>query len=234
MVDCNGVANHVAGSVIRSLVYTEARLGTRIQDRLDHINGELLAFYNARPRYNRMPPIRLTNLTGDAGWAVLNGQTVKAANCRALIPFLVELADRYFDGPPSTKGALARRAIRALQKYYEIVYTAGMFVNAEQLKQLRRTRLIFGVSYQQLRMMCQSASTLEWNVVPKVHYFMHMDSVAEHINPTHVQNYHEETRVGLTTRIWARSARGVYRNHIQELVCLKGLVGFFLRWETGL
>ena len=90
------------------------------------------------------------------------------------------------------------------------------------------------MTYQQLRMMCQSASILEWNVVPKVHYFMHMDSVAAHINPTLVQNYHEETRVGLTTRIWARSARGVYGQHIQELVLLMYLVAFFLLRETGL
>ena len=41
-----------------------------------------------------MRPIRLNNLTGDAGGAILNGQTVKAANCRALVPFLVELAEQ--------------------------------------------------------------------------------------------------------------------------------------------
>ena len=85
--DCNGVASILGGSLIRPLVQGDPRLGSTQAERLASINSRLEAFYDSRPGYNRMPALRLQNLTADAGWAQLSGSTVKSAATRGLAPF---------------------------------------------------------------------------------------------------------------------------------------------------
>ena len=99
----------VAGSVLNKLCRGCATLGPTIDTRLAALNAPRREFYSKSRVEHRMPDIRLVNLTarGQADdWSVLHGPTVKAANSRALSPWLVELADLHFatsTGPQKQK-----------------------------------------------------------------------------------------------------------------------------------
>ena len=94
--DCNGVANIVAGSTMRHLIEHEQRLGNNQEARMESINQEKELFYKNNLSTHRMPPLKLSNLTGPGGWALLKGPVVKALNTRCLAPFLAHIAEKYF------------------------------------------------------------------------------------------------------------------------------------------
>ena len=231
--DCNGVAHIIAGSVIRPLVLNEGRLGRNQQERLNSINERLAAFYNARPGWHRMPKLRLNNLVAD-GWCELNGQTVKAANTRALTPFLVELAEEFYNDEADEYQRLVLRTVRAFNRFYELMYEAGVFMSASEVSELRRALLRLGASVMQLRELARQRRLLAWRITPKMHMVQHVAALAALINPRFVQNYCEESQVGSTTQVWSRSARGRYRRTVQRLVLVKRLVALVVRLEREL
>ena len=231
--DCNGVANIIAGSVIKPLVLYERRLGNNQEERLQAINERMQRFYDERPGYSRMAPLRVGNLTSE-GWCVLNGSTVKAANTRALSPFLVELAAHFYDNDDDEYSRLAQRATRCLDRLYVIIYTEGVFLSASALAEFRRVLLRFGMAIQQLRELARARNLLAWNMTPKVHMFQHMDQQAAVVNPRVIHNYSEESQIGTTTAVWRRSASGRYRRTVQRIVLCKRLVSLMIRLERDL
>ena len=68
-----------------------------------------------------------------------------------------------------------------------------------------------------------------FQVVPKVHYFLHFPAQARLINPVFTQNYGEESMVGRVCRIWQSCAQGPYQGVIQRTALLKYWVGLELR-----
>lgn len=232
IADCNGVANLVGGSILRDLVERDTRLGATQQARLAALNSQLKRFYEERPGYHRIPPLRLQNLTKE-GWAVLNGSTIKAANCRSLSPFLVRICEMLFDDSSNPYHLCVSRVATSLNRFYQIVYGAGVVMKPEEQQEVRRVLVRFGVNYQKAREFSRVQGKLMWNITPKVHMFLHFSDMCLWINPRWVQNYAEESQVGSTTTVWARSARGRYRRVVQRVVLLKRLMGLCIRFERG-
>ena len=233
VADCNGVACILAGSIIRPLVVGEPRLGRTQDERLAEINRRLVAFYDARPGYSRMAPLRHNNLQLNE-WSVLHGKTAKAANTRCLTPFLVELAEAFYDDQAREEHRLVNRAARGMNRFYEIVYGADVFLNTAELSELRRVLLRTGTATQQLRGIARARGEMTWNITPKVHALQHFCEQAGVVNPRCTQNYMEESQVGTTTKVWARAARGRYTRRGQRVVLLKRLVALCVRLEVNL
>ena len=198
--DCNGVAAILAGSVIRPLVMSDHRLGTRMDVRLKAINDKLEAFYTARPGYNRMPALRLRNLELD-GWACLSGNTVKAASTRGLAPFLVELCDEFYADESDEYQRCVSRAARALNQFYIVLYEGDRFLSASEQNAVRRALSMLGACFQQLRNIAQSRGLLAWNISPKVHMQQHFKDLCKCMNPRCLQCYSEESHVGTMTKM---------------------------------
>ena len=228
LADCHGLVNHVAGSVIGPLVSNERRLGANRAARLKSINDLLRAFYAARPNYNRMPELRMPNLTDSGGWYNLCGKTVKAANCRALAPFLVELAEAFYDSG-TEYDRMVVRMVRSLDQFYSLLYTYDIVLSREQQSTFRRTLLRLGSTYQRLRELSVVMHRQAWNIVFKIHYLQHLPELASICNPTAVQNYQDEGHVGTMTRLWGKCAVGNYKGVIQKHVLVRRLVGLFIR-----
>ena len=233
IMDCNGCTSIVAASVIRHLVLQERRLGANQQTRMNNINTLLVAFYDARPNSHRMPAIRLSNLVNEAGWAQLHGRAVKAANTRGLTPFLVQLAQAYYGDENDDYSRLVLRAVRHLDRFYNIMYDSGPFFTSDQLAEFKRVALRLGAATQQLTEAARLQGFLAWHIVPKMHYMMHLGALAECINPRFVHNYMEESQVGSMTKIWGRSAHGKYRREAQRLVLIKRLTALYIRLEQS-
>ena len=232
IADCNGVANIIAASVIRPLVQSCAALGRTQEVRLAEINRRLKDFYDLRPGYCRMAPIRLSNLLNSLGWSTLCGSTIKAANTRALAPFLVKLAEELHADPASDYDRLVCLACRDWDRFYAILYGGGLFLTDVEQGQLRRILGRLGASLMQLREHCRVAGIAAWHLSPKVHMCQHFGAFSGVVNPRRVQNYTEESSVGTITKVWAKSANGRYRRTVQRMVLLKRIVALFVRLET--
>ena len=229
LCECNGLTSIAAGSLLRVLVSTERRIGRNMEERLAELNRRLVAFYDLRPNYHRMPEIRQSNLLLD-GWHQLHGQTVKAASTRALVPWLVEMAETFHD-TDSPYDRLVQRVFRALESFYRFLYVAGVFLYIGERAELHRVLLLLGASWQQLRELARERGLMAWRITPKVHMVMHLDQQAVVCNPRWTQNYTEESQIGTMTQIWGRSARGRYRGGVQRMILLKRLVSLAIRLE---
>ena len=204
-------------------------MGATRDIRLGVVNARLQAYYNTRPGISRLPELRLTNLTNAEGWHVLCGPVVKAANTRKLAPFLVALADEFYAHLDDEYSRCICRLVRCMNKVYEILYSASVFLSAAEQGDLRRTLLRFGVTIQRLREMARERDIQAWQCTPKMHMMQHLSDIATCINPRWVQNYSEESHVGTVAKIWNRSAHGSYRPSAQRLVLLKRLVSLYIR-----
>ena len=232
VMDCKGVTAIVAGSILRPLIMSCAAMGRTQDERIGVVNQRLKTFYDQRPGYNRMPALRLSNLV-DRGWSVLCGQVVKAANTRALTPFLVEIAEEFYSDATVDYNKLVVRAATTLDRIYTIMYNADAFLTDEEATFLRRALSRFGATIMQLREICRITNVFAWNVTPKMHAVQHFATFPAQINPRWIQCYTEESAVGLTTKIWARSANGRYRRTIQRTVLMKKVVALAIRFETN-
>ena len=178
-----------------------------------------------------MPPLRLTNLVLD-NWSCLTGQTVKAANCLGFSAWLVEIAEEFYSDDTDEYCRMVVRTASALNRMYEIIYAAGVFLNDREVRELRRVLAKLGASVMSLRDLARGRGMQAWNVTPKMHMIQHFGAFPANLNPKWVQNYTEESAIGTTTKVWARSASGRYRETVQKMVLLKRLVALVVRLET--
>ena len=174
-----------------------------------------------------MPPLRDENLRKD-GWATLDGKVVKAANTRALIPFLNYLAQTYFAGHGEYPSS-CRKVFATLDSIERLLYSAGMFLSDEKKRDLKALFLTLGRRWQHLRHLAHGERDNSWQITPKVHYCMHLPEMADLINPIHNQNYSEESLVGVIARIWGKAARGPYAASIQRATLNRYWVGLEIR-----
>jgi hypothetical protein len=178
-----------------------------------------------------MAPLRLVNLVA-SGWSVLHGQTIKAANTRALAPFLVELSEELYPDDTDDYSRLVKRVCRSWNRFYEILYNGGVFLNAGEKDELRRVLNRLGAAMMQLREISRQTSLFAWQITPKTHMLQHFSGYSAVVNPRFLMNYQEDSSVGTVTRVWSRSAAGRYRRTVQRMVLMKLLVALMIRLET--
>ena len=174
-----------------------------------------------------MPDILLANLTKD-GWSSLHGRTIKAANTRSLVPFAKRLAVAYFETDSVFDRAL-NKMVAGLNSFYDVLYTSGTFLTDMQLHDLKQAVLVVGNHFTLLRALSKAAGSMDFQIVPKCHYFQHFAVQAELINPIIVQNYSEESFVGRIGRIWKSSANGPYAHTIEKTTWYKYIVSLVIR-----
>ena len=227
--DHHGIACIVIASTIRPLILTCASLGDNQPRRLEAINDMLATFNSDRHLSVTIPPLQLANLSLD-DWAELHGTLYKSAICRHAADFSLELAQKYYTGgDPYSVGVLT--ANRALCKIYEVLYSAGMFLNHGQLADISEATLELGGAFHVLRDIAQARGELTWHIKPKVHIGQHLPSQCVLINARAVQNYAEESLVGRICDIWEGSCSGPYHRSVQRQTLIKYLVVLALLLE---
>ena len=97
-----------------------------------------------QPTRDLMPPLRKENLTTQ-GWACLSGRLIKAANTRALVPWLLHLARTHFARQTALSVAI-RNVFESLNSIERIMYTAGTFLDEAELAEFRECFLVLGES----------------------------------------------------------------------------------------
>lgn len=228
ILDCKGVISTIAGSLILELT-RDLRLGPNQQRRLDVVNQKLREFYRQNPGVHRLPKLKLQSLVGSDGWAQMAGPAIKAAQTRACVPFLSELANEYYTDA-TMHGRNIRKLFTLLKEFYVILDTT-MFLNDNELGRLAEVVDDFGIALQALNHQASLANELRWKVQPKCHKMMHLPLFASILNPMSLNCYIRESQVGTSQHVWKSLVRGRYQDHVQRLVLAKRWLALLLRFE---
>ena len=133
LFDHHGAASHITANISAKHIRRASAVlpGATQEDRLDFLNDDIRGFYSADRVEHRMPRLKLANLYKE-GFPELHGQAVKAANTRALVPYVKNLQPRAvaFDGSLSNKHAL--KVVDSLDESYRIMYSAGYFLQEQE------------------------------------------------------------------------------------------------------
>ena len=231
VLDLRGVIAIAAGSLLVHLVTFYDALGSTQQARLENLNGRMRRFQRGQTEH-LMPPLRLGDLKLE-GWSCLHGKLVKAANTRALVPWLLDLTNTVLP-PHGAFASATRHVIQALDDIERIMYSAERFFTADENDAYAEAFLKLGENWQFLRSESRRAHIDAWQITPKVHISMHFPMQARLMNPRFVQVYGEESLVGRITRIWHAAASGPYANVIQLHTLARYLCGLELRMTADL
>lgn len=223
VVDHNGLACIIHGSVLKLLVQSERQLGRTQDKRLDHINVLRGRWYESHIVSSRIPSLEMQNSSHKGGWSVLKGSIIKSAATRKLSPFIETLALKYFDGPSDLHESV-REVTMNLNKYYHIVYESEMFMTDRQLLDMNDAINTLGWHMQRLRVLCHQQGWLHFQFTQKCHYLMDMWEQSSLINVRFTKNYCAESLVGRIAKMWHSATRGPYQKRIQATVLCKYLV----------
>ena len=184
----------------------------------------LVARYPHLCRINKLHYDHFTS----AGWGVLHGPEVKAANSRHLSGWLVELAAEFFDStapsPTAVEHACICKLTKSLDDTYKIMYSSGMFFTADEHSRFTIAVQRSGKYLNALRYIAKGKQELYWNITPKCHYFLRLPRQGLVMNPRFTQCYHEESLIGKVAIMWGAATNGPYRAVVQRNVMIRCLV----------
>ena len=227
VMDHRGVISIAAGSLLYKLITSCDGLGRNQAARMSRINALMKQHQKDHGTTHRMPALRKEDLRKD-GWSCLTGKVVKAANTRCMLPFLLELAEDYFDGTDSYDVSI-RKVFTSLVEIQKVLYSSGCFLADTDVDKLDALFRRVGRHWQNLRHLSSLRKENNFHISPKVHYMLHLPAQARLINPIFTQCYTEESMVGRVCKIWHSCANGPYQSTIQRTALLKYWVGFELR-----
>ena len=226
IMDLRGMISIAAGSMLQKLLQFQS-LGRNKDERMAALNARMKRYQEEHNTSYRMPPLRQEDLVV-SGWHSLGGKIVKAANTRAVLPWLHSLAEEFFNAHGSYASS-TRKVIHCLLEIQKIWYSAGHFFSDAQKKTLDDLFLKLGRHWQNLRALARAQHQNAWQITPKVHYGQHFGEQGDLINPTSVQNYLEESLVGCVTKLWHMCAHGKYLLVVQHATLNRYWVGLEIR-----
>ena len=125
------------------------------------INDDIRGYYAAEQVSHRMPKLKLSNLFKD-GFPELHGQGVKAANTRALAPYIRHLQRRATALDASATNKPALEVIESVQDAIDVMYGGGYFLTDDEVKKLVQIIGANGTDYQVLALAAVDAKELAW------------------------------------------------------------------------
>ena len=162
--------------------------------------------------------------TGTADFATLGGPTIKAANTRHLVPFILELANKHLTDDRKEDHIYIHILVRHANDFNRLMYSSGMFLTPDELAAFTRATEGIGKCLQALRARAKAAKQLFWHIVPKTHYMQLFPDEAKLSSHRIVLCYIEESYIGNVASIWSSSKNGPYGETIQHTALLKYLV----------
>lgn len=234
MMDHHGISSHIAANVIIIHIRDRSGLltGSTIDARLDFLNNDIAAYYSFSGVRSRMAPLRQSNLTDATGYPELHGPLIKAANTRALIPYLLNLQERATRAWPTTQNRHMLKVVQSLQTLYDVFYGAGYFLTQEEKVLVAKHCNRLGMNYQVLAVAAMRAGSKLWKQTAKLHYCVgHLPDQSRLINPRYVQGYTSESMVGSMKEIYVKSMSGPHHKVVQHKFAHKYCTGLLLDWH---
>ena len=233
MLDHHGLSSFVLGEILHAHVSgdheTDVLPGATIDARLAFLNADIDAFYKTHHVKEKVPKLAMSNLKSDA-YPELHGNGIKAATTRMLAPYAVSLQQRATTLRATPKNKHMQKVAQHLKGVYDLVYTAGTFLNDNEKQTLAKHLASLGVHYQWLQAQAYGAGLTRWKNSMKVHYVCaHMHQQADIINPRVVQGYVSESMVGQICGLYKGSRPG-HTDHVQRIALIKYRAGMQIMW----
>ena len=228
LIDHNGVAGEVIGNIVWMHLARQSTVlpGANQEDRMDFLNDDIRGFYNTCGVSNRLPRLKLSNFMAEGGYPELHGRVVKAANTRALLPYVLDLQRRAVLVDPSEHNKHALKVVESLDRAIGIMYAGSYFLSAAEKIDLDKALTRMGQNYQQLAVLASRRGELRWKMKPKLHQVVgHLATQARLVNPRFCHTYGCEGLVGKICQVYSKSQCGPFMRGIQTTVLLKYRTG---------
>lgn len=235
-----GVATHVVGNVLHTIIYEQLCAGPpRLraltpQEALGRLWTDIQQIYQELGTQNRLHNLKLSMFTdARAPFAAFPCLTsVKAADTRHLVPVVHELCKRYVTGEERTQHRLL--CAKRLTHFYEVLHMhEGVFLPREASALLFEHTKILLVHYSWLASDACARGKLNWSIVPKHHFMWHLAEQARFVHPRCTWTYLDEDFMNVIVHI-ARSSSSVGMLQIADAVVLKYRAAMQLRMQQGL
>ena len=167
-------------------------------------------------------------------YPALSGPRVKAANSRALMPWIAAISIAHDDG---TLPAVHRRICAVnLNEYLRIIYSEGFVLSTAAMVRLEKVVFRCLRSYSWLQHNAISSGRVLWHVIPKWHYWAELVYQSRLFNPRFCQTYAGESLVGRVSTLYKRSCTGPFHKTIQHRVLRQYVIGLSIAMSnrTGL
>ena len=190
MLDHHGLASHVVANVLWTHLSGDRDCdvfpGSNIDDRVAFLNTDLAAWYTETSTRNRLPTLKGSNLK-EGPFPELKGHGVKAANTRAVVPYVLDVQKRAVGQQPSRRNRHMLKVVEALFGIYQICYNGSYFLSGEELASLQNHIHRLANHYQLLAATALANEQTMWKMTVKIHYTCaHFPQQAEVINPRFV------------------------------------------------
>ena len=192
-----GVAAHVIGNVLFIIgVLRGAFGGSTYDERVRKLDSHLKKWYKQRKeKYLLQGKLTLERIRTKASWPKLKS---KAAACRSLVPYALELIQTY--GDKEGDGAILD-VCQLLTRFYFILHQEQLFLSQGARDELADLGLEFARQYAVLAKRAFDSGFKLWKMSPKLHMFMHLCIIVStphgiFINPRFYWCYADEDLVG--------------------------------------
>ena len=232
--DNKGVLSHCIGSALAEIIVNdELKCGSRHLT-LGTINDKLDQYYADSGEQNRVPEIRETNIfqgTPLLLFPQLHGTPFKAANTRALTPFMAQLCSEVYALVPSLHNQRRMELFAYFKEFYQIIDDNGEFFSQET--SARFSKVIFRILARNSWLHTQSIQQghLRWHIIPKHHYLWHL-AILKGRNPRFYQTYIDESFVGRLCNVYKACLDGQYMSGVQLTVFQKYLLALSIEFSN--
>ena len=112
------------------------------------------------------------------------------------------------------------------------MYSSGTFCTPAEEVAFSSAVASLGTAFFVLRNLSEGAGECMWQIKPKIHATMHLPYENELISPQAMQNYNEESLMGVVTKTWKASCSGPFRAGITKITLIKRMVVWLLDMEV--
>ena len=228
IIDCNGVAHFLGGSVLWQLA-SEEGIGNNMDERIAFMWGQCRAMYVTLGVEQRIGRITKEMVKPDANsWACL-GSSIKAAAARHLIPVLLQVCRQMYTG---NRAALHRIcALQCLSDYYNLVEMAPIVPSNEDGDRALDLGERFLLHYNYLADTAQQEGLLLYPCPPKLHFFWHVTYQTRWLNPRSHCAYSHESFVGKIGTAASAVMHGTSVSRLSKNILENYLHVLMLRWQ---
>ena len=117
--------------------------------------------------------------------------SVKAAECRSLVPVIAELCERY-DIPGDVEWRTRTLCIRNLVRFYDACDEAGVFPSASERARMAKSTTSCLALYSSLAREAADSGKKKWSIVNKHHFFYHLGVDDSFVNARQLWCYQGE------------------------------------------
>ena len=234
---CKGIYSHVAGGCLHYACWHEGpakKCAVKPWERLSVIFGLIQEQYRDQKLENRLTNLKLSMFSDPAKpWATRASLDCKAGEAKHLLPALVPVLEKMFEGTSKPEEQKLITAASSLEKLVRLWDEAGTFLSGAEYGKSLALGKEFLDAYQWLHLWSLEKGRNSFAIVAKHHTFIHLVWNSRFMNPTRHWCFKGEDFVGHISKMAHSVSFGVSSIRLSQKITAKYrvLVHFLLTRE---